>query len=58
LEFLWELVIREERFWNFYSGVVTRRHSFGKSQKPKFLILAFGIIRVVGMKSLRFFCFF
>ena len=23
LGFLWELVIREERFWNFYGGVVT-----------------------------------
>ena len=23
LGFLWELVIREERFWNFYCGVVT-----------------------------------
>ena len=23
LEFLWELVIREGRFWNFYGGVVT-----------------------------------
>ena len=29
LGFLWELVIREERFWNFYGGVVTRRHSLG-----------------------------
>ena len=32
LGFLWELVIREERFWNFYCGVVTRRHSFGFSR--------------------------
>jgi len=24
-----ELVIREGRFWNFYSGVVARRHSLG-----------------------------
>ena len=32
LGFLWELVIREERFWNFYGGVVTRRHSFGFSR--------------------------
>ena len=32
LGFLWELVIREGRFWNFYGGVVTRRHSFGFSR--------------------------
>ena len=32
LRILWELVIREERFWNFYCGVVTRRHSFGFSR--------------------------
>ena len=44
LEFLWELVIREGRFWNFYGGVVTRRHSFGffgKRQKWKILIFRF-----------------
>ncbi|WP_302565829.1 hypothetical protein, partial [Acinetobacter baumannii] len=44
LEFLWELVIREGRFWNFYGGVVTRRHSFGffgKRQKWKILIFHF-----------------
>ena len=71
LGFLWELVIREERFWNFYCGVVTRRHSFGFSrnnmkgalyhwrnpmgaerQKGKFLIFRFGVVKVLGMKSL------
>jgi hypothetical protein len=25
LGFLWELVIREERFWNFYCGVVSKQ---------------------------------
>ena len=32
---------QEERFWNFYCGVVTRRHSFGFSRnnmKGAFLI--------------------
>ena len=71
LGFLWELVIREERFWNFYGGVVTRRHSFGFSrnnmkgalyhwrnpmgaerQKGKFQFFVFGVVRVLGMKSL------
>ena len=52
LGFLWELVIREERFWNFYGGVVTRRHSLGffqKRQKWKILIFVFAVI-ILGVK--------
>ena len=74
LGFLWELVIREERFWNFYCGVVlvdTRSTSFFRNnmkgalsleksmgaehpKKGKFLIFVFGVVKVLGMKSLTY----
>ena len=47
LGFLWELVIREERFWNFYGGVVTRRHSFGFSRNNMKGALTIGEIQWV-----------
>ena len=52
LGFLWELVIREERFWNFYGGVVTRRHSLGFFQKrQKWKILIFRFCRYRGFRG-------
>lgn len=52
LGFLWELVIREERFWNFYGGVVARRHSLGFFQKrQKWKILIFRFCRYRGFRG-------
>ena len=43
---------QEERFWNFYGGVVTRRHSLGFFQKrQKWKILIFRFCRYRGFRG-------
>ena len=39
---------QEERFWNFYCGVVTRRHSFGFSRNNMKGALSIGEINGCG----------
>ena len=52
LRIFMELVIREERFWNFYGGIVARRHSLGFFQKrQKWKILIFRFCRYRGFRG-------